>query len=227
MKRYLLDTVLVLAVAIFAALGCSASKNGEATTNTTINSVNTTTVTNTTATNSAADSTSSAKMPPSKAIAWELGNKLSLAAVLYDLKGTETSDSLSKAKVLANEVGAEVPSFPAKTGDKIKDSAAIIAYLLNDTSKNIGAKINSKYGSAEAALFEMSLKSNTLLLIYGPGDSTGTAVAKMIRTNAKTADLPENLWLPLVSKIESKGSFDDVKDAVLEMQSNVGQYLNK
>ncbi len=40
-------------------------------------------------------------MPSSKAIAWELANKLSMAAILYDLKDVESSDSLSKAKILA------------------------------------------------------------------------------------------------------------------------------
>ena len=165
--------------------------------------------------------------PSGRAVAWELGDKLSMAAILYDLKGVESSDSLSKAKILAQEAGATVPAFPTKTGDKSKDTAAIMAYLLNDVNKNIGGSVKSKYGQEEAALFEMSLKSNVLLLIYAPGDSLGKTVAKVIRTNGKTANLPENLWLPAVGKIESGASFDEVKNAILEMQTNVGQSLGK
>ena len=172
-------------------------------------------------------STPPTNAPSGRAVAWELGDKLSMAAILYDLKGVESSDSLSKAKILAQEAGATVLAFPTKTGDKSKDTAAIMAYLLNDVNKNIGGSIKSKYGQEEAALFEMSLKSNVLLLIYAPGDSLGKTVAKVIRTNGKTANLPENLWLPAVGTIESGASFDEVKNAILEMQTNVGQSLGK
>ena len=71
----------------------------------------------------------------------------------------------------------------------------------------------------------MSLKSNTLLLFYGPGDKTGQVVAKVIRSNAKVGGLPEKLWMPVVNKIESSASFDDVKDAVMAMQKDVGDHL--
>ena len=224
MKKKSTGSLLALAIIIFVVFGCQKFKSNE-TQNTNVTSPsNNLKVENY---NTNGNSTTSAAMPSSKAIAWELANKLSMAAILYDLKGFESSDSLSKAKILAQEVGATVPVFPTKTGDKSKDTAAIMAYLLKDVNKNIGDSVKSKYGQEEAALFEMSLKSNVLLLIYAPGDSMGKTVAKVIRTNAKIANLPENLWMPAVSKIEGGASFDDVKTAILEMQTSVGQSLGK
>lgn len=223
MKKKSTGSLLALSIIVFVAAGCGMLKNSEVK-NTNVNSGgNSTVMTNNTKTLS----TPSTNAPSGRAVAWELGNKLSMAAILYDLKGVESSDSLSKAKILAQEVGATVPIFPTKTGDKSKDTAAIMAYLLKDVNKDIGGNVKSKYGQEEAGLFEMSLKSNVLLLIYGPGDSTGKTVAKVIRTNAKTANLPENLWMPVVSKIESDASFDEVKDAIMQMQTDVSQHLGK
>lgn len=223
MKKNLTGSLLALAVIVFIAAGCGMLKNSEVK-NTSVNSVSSNTVSPNTPDAPPSPSTNA---PSGKAIAWNLADKLSMAAILYDLKGAETSDSLSKAKILAAEVGAVVPMFPIKTGEKSKDTAAILAYLLNDVGKNVGGSVKTKYGQKEAALFEMSLKSNVLLMLYAPGDSMGKTVAKVVRSDAKAADLPENLWLPTVTKIESGASFDDVKDAIMEMHTDVSQYLAK
>lgn len=224
MKKNLTGSLLALAVIVFVVIGCQKFRNNDAQNTAGDSSNNSSKVENY---NTNPNSSSSNNMPSSQAIAWELANKLSTAAILYDLKGAETSDSLTKAKILANEVGAEVPPFPAKSGDKIKDTGAVLGYLLSDVFKNIGGKVKAKYGQKEASLFEISLKSNVLLLIYGAGEKEGKTVATVIRNNAKIAELPENLWMPVVTKIESDGSFSDVKDAILEMQTNVSRYLSK
>lgn len=219
MQKNVGNLLAATAIVVFLAAGCSMTKKA-AEQNTTVSST-------TTANNANAVPASSVKVPPSKAIAWNLANNLGMAAILYDLKGAATSDSLSKAQILAQEVGTSVPAFPSKSGAKIKDTAAILSWLLNDVFKNVGSAVKTKYGAEEAALFEISLKSNILLLIYGPGEKEGATIAKVIRNNAKTANLPETLWMPLVDKVESGASFDEVKEAVLDMQKDVSQYLNK
>ena len=165
--------------------------------------------------------------PPSKAIAWELGNQLSLAALLYNARGIENTESLTKAKILASEVDAQVPPFPAKTGEKAKDSAAVIIYLLNGAGKTIIGKVKEKYDQDHADLFEMALKSNLLLLMYGPGEKEGKTIAGVIKRNGTRAGLPESLWQPVVSKVEADESFDDVKAAVFKMQEDVRLHLSR
>lgn len=161
----------------------------------------------------------------SKAKAWELGNKLSLAALLYDAKGITNSESLTFAKDLAKEMDIEIPDFPAKTGNNASDGAAILAYLLNDPGKTITGKIKAKYDQDHADFYEMSLKSNLLLMIYGPGEKEGTAIINVVKRNAARVKLPETYWQPLVKKVESSAPFDEVKDAVFDMQKDVSSYL--
>ena len=160
-----------------------------------------------------------------KAVAWELGNKLSLAALLYDMNGTENSDSFKKAKTLAASVDAQVPPLPPKTGNKAKDGAAIVSYLLNEAGKPIIKKIKEKHGNEHGQLFEMSLKSNLLLMLYGPGEDEAIAISGVIKRNGTRLNLPENLWQPVVDKVEAGAPYAEVKDAVFEMQKDVGQYL--
>ncbi len=218
MRKNLSNSLAALAIVVFAALGCNMSKNGGATNGGANSSGNNTVAANT------PDAAPPSAVLSSRSIAWNLANTLTSAAILYDKKGVETSDALTKAKILAQEVGANIPPFPAKTGDRTKDTSAIIGYLMSGFEK-IGDKINKKYGREEAGLFEMSLKSNVLLLFYGPGEKEGKTIARLIRSHAQDARLPENLWLPAVEKIEANASFDAVKDAILAMQADVGNYL--
>lgn len=160
-----------------------------------------------------------------KALAWELGNKLSLAALLYDMNGTENSDSLKKAKTLAALVDAEVPPFPPKSGNKAKDSASIASYLLHEAGKPIIKRIQDKHGSEHGQLFEMSLKSNLLLMLYGPGEAEGKAIGGVIKRNGTRLNLPENLWQPVVAKVEAGTPYAEVKDSVFQMQRDVSKYL--
>ena len=162
----------------------------------------------------------------SKAKVWELGNKLSLAAVLFEAQGITHAESITVAKDLATEIGAEVPSFPAKTGNNASDGAAILHYLLTGPGKTIGEKIGSKYDRDHTDLYEISLKSNVLLMMYGPGDSLGKTTAKFITKAGERAKLPKPCWGPLVAKIEGERPYDDVKEEIFDMQKNVGGFLN-
>ncbi|HRH45694.1 MAG TPA: hypothetical protein PKY82_28900 [Pyrinomonadaceae bacterium] len=215
MKKNLTNLIVILTAGILMFAGCKLPKIGGGTTNPTNSPKTTPSLPPTT------------KMPSSKLIVWELANKTSTAAILYGLTGNESTDSLPKAKTLAQEVGGDIPPFPPRKGDKIKDTVEILGYLLNDFGKKFGSKIKDKYGDTEAALFETSLKANTLLLIYVADDSTSLAVAKVIRDRAKIGGLPENLWMPVVDKIESGEPFDEVKEAIFKMQTDVSRYLNQ
>lgn len=171
--------------------------------------------------------TQRAALVTSKARAWELGNKLSLAGVLYEAQGITHDESLSVAKPLAIMFGAEVPAFPAKTGNASSDGAAILAYLLNGPGKKIGEKIREKHDQDHSDLYEMALKSNILLMLYGPGDSLGKATAKSITKAGERSKLPKPCWQGLIVKIDIEAPYDDVKEEIFDMQKNVGEYLNR
>ena len=95
-----------------------------------------------------------------------------------------------------------------------------------DAGKSIIGKVKEKYGQEHADLFEMSLKSNLLLLMYGPGEKEGKAITNVIKRNGERAHVPANLWQPVVDKVETGESFDDVKAAVFKMQEDVRHHLD-
>lgn len=157
-------------------------------------------------------------------LAWELGSRLSLAAIGYNEGASlETVKSMIKdVRPVAKFFGAEIPSLPTKTGQFSKDSAEILNYILNTVGDNIGSKIASLYPNDHLCLFEVALKSNILLLIYGPGDDISKAIANVIRERAPSAKIPLHIWRSVVNKIESQASYEEVKEAVVRMHEEVG-----
>jgi hypothetical protein len=132
---------------------------------------------------------------------------------------------LEKARVLAGALGAEVPALPQKTGDSAGDSAAVLHYLLKDAGGSIGKTLKEKHGAAQSDLFELSLKSNLLLLLYSPDGSEGASIASVIQSRGERLGLPESAWKPVVDLIGAKASFDDVKAAVSKMHEEVRRHL--
>lgn len=174
-----------------------------------------------------------------KRLAWELGSHLSLSAILY----AENSDQglvnrrFAAARTAASGLGIKIPDLPAKSGDKIKDSATILNFLLAKTGTPIGSILQQNLGPEHAAIFEIALKSNILLMLYGPGESTTTTIANVIRNRRPTAKLPNAITDKLLQLIDRKASYAEVKAelfavhefappfiAVLEYNDNGEQY---
>lgn len=88
-------------------------------------------------------------------------------------------------------IGVEVRPLPALTGDKTKDGAAAINYVVSDAWQPIGTTLNAAYDQSHLALLEIALKSNLLLLVYAPDDQTGKTLAGLIERKAAEAGLPE------------------------------------
>lgn len=148
-----------------------------------------------------------------KRLSWELGSKLSLASVLH----SETNDKalvarqFALAQSAASKLGIRLPALPAKTGDKIKDSAAVLHYLLASTGGPIGNILQERLGPEHAAIFEIALKSNILLILYGPGEKEGATIAGVIRKRMGAANLPSAMTDKLLQLIDQQASYADVK----------------
>jgi tetratricopeptide (TPR) repeat protein len=151
--------------------------------------------------------------------AWELGSYLSMAALLH----AESDDAalvnrqFAKAATAASALGIKLPSLPEKTGKKVDDSAAVLHYLLNSTGNPIGQILRDELGPECAATFEIALKSNILLMLYGPGESQANTIAGVIRNRRAAAGLPDTLTEPLLKLIEDEASFEQVKKELLDL----------
>jgi len=159
--------------------------------------------------------------------AWDLGDTLSLAAVGHgeDIAPVTVNNLFVKAKANAAKLNMTLPDLPPKTGDKIKNKANALGYMLNTAGKPIGDALTTQFDKEHAVLFELSLKSNVLLMMYGPGESTTQAIANVIRTRSERLGLPPRITANLLGLIEAGADYSKVKPAVFQMHSDVANYL--
>ena len=123
-------------------------------------------------------------------------------------------------------LGTTVPELPepAAAGDTSLASRQVIDYLLAQ-GQRIGRELAKRYGPEQAALFEVALKSNILLLLYSPGSDATNSISAAISRAAPQAKLPDALWSPLVDRMNKKASLEDVRTAVQQMHRDVEGYL--
>jgi hypothetical protein len=159
---------------------------------------------------------------------WTLGSRLSLAALAHDRRMATNSIPtwLDEAHSACKVLGTIVPELPepAAVGDSSLASRQVIDYLL-EQGQRIGRELAKRYGPEQAALFEVALKSNILLLLYSPGSDATNSISAAISRAAPHAKLPDVLWSPLIDRMNKKASLEDVRAAVRQMHSDVDGYL--
>ena len=162
-----------------------------------------------------------------KAAAWRLGDQLSLAGLLY-AQGNQpdkVEQLLTSLKPLAGAMEIEIKPFPPRAATETETYAEIIRYLIKDDGATAGQQIAEKFGVAAGTLYEVSIKSNLLLLLYEPGDDQG--IGGVIQSRMSEVGLPETLWMGVVTAINNKASQGDVKDAIFKMHDDVAAYLGQ
>ena len=162
-----------------------------------------------------------------KAAAWRLGDQLSLAGLLY-AQGNQpdkVEQLLTSLKPLAGAMEAEIKPFPPRAATETETYADIIHYLIKGDGATTGQQIAEKFGIAAGTLYEVSIKSNLLLLLYEPGDDRG--IAGVIQSRMTEVGLPENLWMGVVNAINNKVPQGELKDAIFKMHDDVAAYLGQ
>jgi hypothetical protein len=162
-----------------------------------------------------------------KAAAWRLGDQLSLAGLLYAQGGqTDNVDQLlTSIKPLAEAMEIEIKPFPPAGDTQTQTYADVIFYLIKGDGAEIGRQISGKFGNEAGTLYEVSTKSNLLLLLYEPGDDQG--IGGVIQSRMSEIGLPENLWMGVVTAINNKAPQGELKDAVFKMHDDVAAYLGE
>ncbi|MGZ5849572.1 MAG: hypothetical protein ACXWJN_03155 [Methyloceanibacter sp.] len=119
----------------------------------------------------------------------------------------------------------EIRPFPPRSTDSSQTYADVIYYLLQGDGAALGREIAEKVGNPAGTLFEVSVKSNLLLLFYQPGEDQG--IGSVIQARMSEIGLPENPWMGVVTAINNQPSGGDVKDAVFKMHDDVATYLGQ
>jgi hypothetical protein len=158
--------------------------------------------------------------------AWLLGDNLSLAALLYNQSAPDdmVARFLTKAKKIADILEIEIKPFPAKASDSAEASADIVHYLISGDGAQVGAALAQKFDDEHGILFEVAVKSNLLILLYGPGDDIGHSIAEVIQSRLQSINLPARLWQPVVTLVNNKASPDEVKQAVFKMHKDIADF---
>jgi hypothetical protein len=180
-----------------------------------------------TATVEPSDSNTVEVMRPSRtALAvWRMSSRWSFAAAVYAKGQPEERyrDSLEQAAYAADLVGVELPAFPASEGMALE--TAVISYLLDAGPAAFVNKLSEDYVPESEALAELAIRTHALLLVYTPKSQQLEPLISSIRQSAENSGLPAELWTDLVSMLERREPFADVKQRVLAFHAEVGDYL--
>ena len=83
------------------------------------------------------------------------------------------------------------------------------------------------YGTDHAALYEIAVKSNLLLVMYQPGSSTTGAIVAAIRDAAPRAKLPDAAVKPLLELVSNGADPVEVRKHVQRLHAQVERYLGQ
>jgi hypothetical protein len=162
-----------------------------------------------------------------KAAAWRLGDQLSLAGLLHAQgnQNEKVEQLITGMKPLAEAMEIDIKPFPPRAATETETYADVIHYLIKGDGAKTGQQLAEKFGIAAGTLYEVSIKSNLLLLLYEPGDDQG--IGGVIQSRMSEVGLPENLWIGVVNAINNKAPQGELKDAIFKMHDDVAAYLGK
>ena len=162
-------------------------------------------------------------------MAWLLGSNLSLAALANDRAAAEdkVADWFDKSQRLGTLLGTTVADLPPRpAADKANAQTDNAMEYLFTQGQSIGRHLAARYGDDHAALFELAVKSNILLVLYQPGAPAVKALAAAIDPAAQRAKLPSELWQPLLKLLDDGAPAKEVRDAVFQLHADVDRYLS-
>lgn len=155
-------------------------------------------------------------------LAWLLGGKLGLAE-LADLDGatpTEVAEWRSEVARLAKSLKVADPS----TGGAASAADERVKNML-DAASRAGAELTQAHGPDHAALMEIALKTNALLVVAKDHPDLAGSVGRAVEGAAERAMLPKFLWEDSVRVLKANPDADQTHDAVVRLHQRVESFL--
>ena len=165
-----------------------------------------------------------ASSPPIEFTSWKLGSQFNLAVVLTQRskKAELTKQIYDDAQKLAAAAGVEIPQLPEK--GELPD---VLAFL-DQTNRTLEKEIAEKHGRKAELFFELASMPMVWLLVYDLEDEEiNNQFLTGIIERVDEAQLPGELFEPAVRIAREKGSIDALRQAVLEMDERVTEYLRQ
>ncbi|MEM7314195.1 MAG: TIGR03067 domain-containing protein, partial [Planctomycetota bacterium] len=162
-------------------------------------------------------------------LVWQLGGRLSGAAIIQSQGASpaKAQSTFQQAAQVADKLGIKLDELPETGEDTIQNSIAAANYLMAKTGRRIHRELSANYDHSHAALLETAIKSNMLILLYAPNDSTGKALGQALQDRIKDAKLPEMLFQTLLTNIENGAERKLIVMNVLKLHTDIKLLLEK
>lgn len=154
-----------------------------------------------------------------------LGQKLAQAAMV---NGRADAGVVARTFKAANTIAditleQKLAPLPPVTGDRAKDGAEGMAYLLRGQGKELGSKIATQFGETSAATYELAMKINMLPMLYidDPKDSMGDTMAEVFGRLSTKAKLPDSALGPIIAKLKARAPMDEVTNMALDLNKSL------
>ena len=154
-----------------------------------------------------------------------LGQKLSQAAMV---NGRAAPDVVERTFKSANTIAditlkTKLEALPPVTGDKPKDTAAGMHYLLQGQGKQLGQQISTDFGDTSAATYELAVKINMLPMLYidDPKDTMADTMVEVFERLSKKAKLPDSALGPIIAKMKARAPMNEVTDMALDLNKSL------
>lgn len=154
----------------------------------------------------------------SRLAAWKLSSTWSLAAGLMARghTGSRFESLLQDAGAAAEQLQIELPELSPRALHN-RSPSEIVAFLLEEAGPDLAEQLKSRYGNQHAALAELAIKTNLLLLIYTPRSSRLDPLVETIHTAAENSGLSRDVWREILSLLDRRATYDQVKAAVFAL----------
>ena len=164
------------------------------------------------------------------ASAWKLGSKWSLAVCIVGSGYGEDkyASDLELASAAADELQVTLPKeLGEKAGalSRKEKTAWAIDNLLKDAGPALAKSMGEKHSPRHRALLELAVGTHALLLQYRPNREGMEPTAATIRELADEAQLPEQLWLPVVAALDGQVEFKAFRSAVFNLHRQAASHL--
>jgi hypothetical protein len=159
--------------------------------------------------------------------AWRLGSDLSIAALANErgIAANQIPKWVAETQEMARLLNVTVATLPDRPAEVPATGAPNAVKYLAGQLTSIRGQLDSTYGIEHAALFDLALRSNLLLVYNNPSTPGVQQIAKSVADVAPRTNLPNSLWQPLLDALAKRAPEAEVRLTVRKLHADVDAHL--
>ena len=158
-------------------------------------------------------------------LAWLLGAKTTVVAFANLAGIPEARESRWEIEAIANRLQVAPPSDSESLAKTTSTIAAVVQLIRQ--ARPCVEELQERYGPDHAALMEISLKTNALLILYDRKPELAGPVRKSVLAAKARTDLPADAFDSLLAVLDGKATADEVHAAVHSTHRTIERLLRE